>query len=61
MMENGRRHKEGAQKVPNHGGDGNPDNKGRWRQDELYIIPSALVAEIEAWLRATLREQITFL
>ena len=48
MMENGRWHKEGAQRVPNHGNDGSPDNRRRWRQDELYIIPSALVAEVEA-------------
>ena len=56
MMENGRRHKEGAQRVPNHGSDGNPDNRRRWRQDEVFPNPSALVAEIEAWLRASLRQ-----
>ena len=56
MMENEKRHKEVAQKVQNHRGDGNPDNRRRWRQDELYMKPSALVAEIEAWLRATLRQ-----
>ena len=54
MMENGKRHKEGAQRSPNHGGDGNPYNRRGWRH-ELYMIPSELVAEIEAWLRATLR------
>ena len=55
MMENGKRHSEVAQRVPNHRNDGNPDNRRRWRQDALYRIPSALVAEIEAELHVSLQ------
>ena len=47
MMENGKRHNEVAQRVPNHRDDGNPDNMRRWRQE------SALVAEIEAELHVS--------
>ena len=55
MMENGKRHNEVAQRVPNNRNNGNPDNRRRWRQDELYRIPSALVAEIEAELHVSLQ------
>jgi hypothetical protein len=57
MTDDRKRHQEVAQKAPpTNQNDGDPDNRRRWRQDELYRIPPALVAEIEAWLRATLRE-----
>jgi DNA polymerase III delta subunit len=57
MMENGKRHREVAQRAPpTNKNDKNPDNRRRWSQDELYRIPPALVAEIEAWLRASLRQ-----
>ena len=55
MTENRKRHKEVAQRAPNHRHDGNPDDRRRWRQDELYRIPSALVAETEAELKTSLQ------
>ena len=56
-MDDRKRHKEVAQRAPpGNQNDGGPDNRRRLRQDELYIILPALVAEIEAWLRATLRQ-----
>ena len=57
MMENRKRHKEVAQRAPpTYRNDGNSNNKRRWRHDELYRIPSALVAEIEAELNTSLQE-----
>ena len=56
MMDDRMRQTGVAQRAPpSNRNDGDPDNRRRWRQDELYMIPSALVAEIEAWLRTTLR------
>jgi hypothetical protein len=47
MMANGKGYKEVAQRAPpTNQHDGDADNRRRWRQDELYKIPPALVAEV---------------
>ena len=54
MMDNGRKHKEVAQRVPTDPVQ-NRDNRRRWRQDELYRIPAPLVEEIEAEINISMQ------